>query len=72
MQDSLVHVRVTKAMKPHAFPLLMSSVHTKSPCKRTQQVTTLLGPTMLVVVGACWHSLRDEYKRTQQLPTLLA
>ena len=34
------------------------------PCKRTQQVTTLLGPTMLGVVGQqCWvrlhGSLRD-------------
>ena len=29
----------------------------KSPCKRTQQVTTLLGSTMLGVVGTCWHLL---------------
>ena len=27
----------------------------KGPCKGTQQVTTLLDPTMLGVVDACWH-----------------
>ena len=41
----------------------------KGPCKRTQQVTTLLGITMLGVVG---HLLRGACKRTQELPTLLA
>ena len=47
-------------------------VLTKGPCKRTQQVTTLLGPTMWEVVGTCWQLLRGACKRTQHLLTLLA
>ena len=40
----------------------------KDPCKRTQQVTTMLSNN----VGSCWHVSRGACKRTQHLPTLLA
>ena len=52
-----------------SFPVPSARIGTRLAVMR---VTTLLGPTMLGVVGTCWRLLRGACKRTQHLPTLLA
>ena len=51
-------VRLHEPKSLTGFKLYATSANIVVPCKRTQQVTTLLGPTILGVVGQqCWVRL---------------
>ena len=42
----------------------------KGPCKRPQQHTTLLGPTMLSLVARCWPMCTNGRNKSQHVGSL--